>query len=26
LFNRKSISDENSKQGFGITFVGKVTE
>lgn len=26
LFNRKSISEENSKQGFGITFVGKVTE
>jgi CRISPR-associated protein Cmr3 len=26
LFNRKSISEENAKQGFGITFVGKVTE
>ncbi|MGI5992799.1 MAG: type III-B CRISPR module-associated protein Cmr3 [Methanosarcina sp.] len=26
LFNRKSISEENSKQGFGITFVGKVTD
>lgn len=26
LFNRQSISEENAKQGFGITFVGKVTE
>ncbi|AKB13725.1 MAG TPA: type III-B CRISPR module-associated protein Cmr3 [Methanosarcina thermophila] len=26
LFNKQSISDEYAKQGFGITFVGKVNE